>query len=194
MGIPRVRLAVQNRQSMGRRCVLALALMLISLPGAAQPNNKAYLDLLLFSQYGEFCTMCEAVLLCETGDKAPHYTAIPDSGSFTLFHIETRTFWSQMATIWEWFMRNFRDGALSGHTRPVNRVIIDQGQWSDSVTASLHLALEPPLLTIGNQQIERRSRRWLVDGQVHGYCQRLPLWESLETINNQQLVHDLAGD
>ena len=161
--------------------IMAIA-MLHSPKPLAQPDNTPYLDLLLFSQFGEFCTMCEAVLLCQKGETIPAYEQIPAEGSFTVFHLETRTFWSQVMTIWEWFIDNFKDKPISGHNRPVNIVSVNDGQWGVLQTYSLHIDIDPPLLTIENQVINRRSQAWLRNGADIGYCQRLPLWESLDII------------
>lgn len=161
---------------------LTLYFSVLSGPIQAQPNNEAYLDLLLFSQFGEFCTMCEAVLICEDSSQPPSYEAIPEQGSFTLYHIETRTFWSQIATIWEWFINNFKEEPISGHHRPVNVIEVANGNWTASKAYSLHIDIDPPYLTIDSWQIQRRTSEWLNSGESSGYCQRLPLWDALETI------------
>jgi hypothetical protein len=153
----------------------------------AQVNLDAYRDYFLVGQFGEVCTMCEVVVLCEAGDAPPEHTAIPDGGSFTLYHLETRTFWSQVSTIWEWFISNFRAESLAsrGHTRPVNVFEVNDGTWSAGRQEVARLVLEPGVLEFGNRTIDRVSRAWqdAATGETVGYCQRLPLWESLETIN-----------
>ena len=57
-------------------------LILLSLEVSAQ-NSVFKEELLLYSQFGEFCTMCEAVLLCEEGEEKS-YNFIPNTGNFTL--------------------------------------------------------------------------------------------------------------
>jgi hypothetical protein len=91
----------------------------LAFPAVSQVNNPAYADYLLVGQFGEICTMCEAVVLCKATDRNAPYEDIPEHGSFTIYHLQTRTFWSQIATIWEWFIANFDSDSLA---TPVTRV------------------------------------------------------------------------
>ncbi len=163
------------------------SIMALALPSKAQVNDEAYRDYFLVGQFGEVCTMCEVVVLCEAGDVKPSYTAVPDEGSFTLYHLETRTFWSQVSTIWEFFISNFTTDSLAkrGHTRPVNVYQIDDGMWQDAQREDARLILDPGVLELGSTQIDRVTRAWLEARSENalGFCQRLPLWDSLDTIS-----------
>jgi hypothetical protein len=169
----------------GRHFAMAALLMLpLTLP--AQVNNPAYADYFLVGRFGEICTMCEAVILCEADSDTRPYDSIPTDGDFTLYHLQTRTFWSQVSTIWEWFITNFDSESLasSGHSRPFIVYTINDGQWSKPRTVDAHVSLDPAVITIGEQSIDRVERRWF-DGSGEapaGYCQRMPLWESLDII------------
>lgn len=162
-------------------------LMAPLLPAYGQVNNKAYADYFLVGQFGEVCTMCDVMVLCEVGTSPPAHQSVPADGSFTLYHIRPRTFWSQVATIWEWFIANFSSKQLeSGHRRPVAIYTVDDGAWAPAVAGELHIALDPPLLaTSDGREIERIGRRWRQSAPSAelGYCQRLPLWEALEVID-----------
>jgi hypothetical protein len=163
-----------------------LASWLAAMPAMAQVNDKAYADYFLVGQFGEVCTMCEVMVLCQAGDAAPGYTAVPAAGSFTLYHIQTRSFWSQVSTIWEWFIANFSSRQLAaGHRRPVIIHDIVDGRWSAPVTGELQISLEPPRLAMSDgREIDRTNRLWQQStGQSPlGYCQRLPLWDALGVI------------
>jgi len=151
----------------------------------SQVNSEKYQGMFLVGEFGEVCTMCEVIVLCETGDDAPAYEAIPAQGNFTVYHLQTRTFWSQMSTIWEWFIANFSSESLAqGHERPVSIYVINNGLWSAPEPIDAHIALEPPLLTFGDRQIDRTDRAWVVAAghETIGYCQRLPLWDGLDVI------------
>ena len=111
---------------------LAAGLLAASLsPVYGQVNNKAYADYFLVGQFGEVCTMCDVMVLCEAGTSPPAHQSVPADGSFTLYHIRPRTFWSQVGTIWEWFIANFSSKQLeSGHRRPVTIHTVDAGAWA----------------------------------------------------------------
>lgn len=166
----------------------------LAFPAVSQVNNPAYADYLLVGQFGEICTMCEAVVLCEATDRNSQYEDVPEDGSFTIYHLQTRTFWSQIATIWEWFIANFDSDSLaaSGHTRPVKVYSVTRGQWSGPQTLEAHVSLDPATIVIGEHTIDRVERRWLQSArtQVTGFCQRLPLWESLDVIARQLPVDE----
>lgn len=167
---------------------LAASLLTVALlPAHGQVNNKAYADYFLVGQFGEVCTMCDVMVLCEAGTSPPTHPSVPASGSFTLYHIQPRTFWSQVSTIWEWFIANFSSKQLeSGHRRPVTIHAVDEGAWAPPVDGELHIALDPPLLAMPDgREIERIGRRWRQSAPPAelGYCQRLPLWEALDVID-----------
>ena len=175
---------------MRRQSLLWLAAGLLTaplLPAHGQVNNKAYADYFLVGQFGEVCTMCDIMVLCEAGTAPPTHPSVPADGSFTLYHIQPRTFWSQVSTIWEWFIANFSSKQLeSGHRRPVTIHTVDEGAWAPAVDGELHIALDPPLLAMPDgREIERIGRRWRQSAPAAelGYCQRLPLWEALDVID-----------
>ena len=107
-----------------RWLALPIALSLWAGTAFAQVNIDAYRDYFLVGQFGEVCTMCEVTVLCETGTELPPEDKVPDTGSFTLYHLQTRTFWSQVSTIWDWFISNFQQEGLAarGHTPPCARL------------------------------------------------------------------------
>jgi hypothetical protein len=171
--------------------MIAVSWLLLAGNAIAQVNIDAYRDYFLVGQFGEVCTMCEVIVLCETGDTVPDYTEVPAQGSFTLYHLQTRTFWSQVSTIWEWFISNFTAQPLAkrGHTRPVHVYTVDSGQWAPMQVIEAQLILDPGVLEFGATNINRVNRQWLdaSTGEALGYCERLPLWESLDAIKQHSV-------
>jgi hypothetical protein len=168
------------------------ALAIYSAPALSQINNPAYADYFLVGRFGEICTMCEAIVLCEASERETQYENIPEEGDFTLYHLQTRTFWSQVSTIWEWFITNFNSDSLaSGHSRPVHVYKMNNAHWAGPQILEAHISLDPATIVIGNLTIDRVARRWFENESVQpvGFCQRLPLWEALDTIN----LHSAAG-
>ena len=168
------------------RFVLLLAALSLAVPLRAQVNIDAYRDYFLVGRFGEVCTMCEVVVLCEAGDQAPSGDAVPASGDFTLYHLQTRTFWSQVSTIREWFIANFTEEELAarGHARPVHVYEVAAGKWSARRVVEARLVLDPPLIELGDHRIDRIDRAWqrADTGESIGYCARLPLWDALDSI------------
>lgn len=130
--------------------------------------------------------MCEVAVVCQGGSAPPSAERVPADGDFTLYLLRTRTFWSQVSTIWEWFISNFSSAPLvSGHSRPVTVYTVTAGSWSAPAERELHISLEPALLAIDDgHEIDRIDRRWqrAGTGEPLGYCARLPLWDTLEVI------------
>jgi hypothetical protein len=179
-----------------RKVVGIVTVVYLMMPVAAlsQVNNLAYADYLLVGQFGEICTMCEAIVICDISDSEIPLSTIPADGNFTLYHFQTRTFWSQIATIWEWFITNFDSDSLaeSGHRRPVRVYTVTDGRWSEASTVEAHLSLEPATIDIGDDRIDRIESRWLKGQKKEpvGFCQRLPLWDSLEIIESHFSAED----
>lgn len=90
---------------------LSAALLLVVLEGTAHAQQEPAEPpgYLLVGDFGEICTMCEAMLVCQAGAEPPAGGTLPDGGSFTLYHVHTRSFWSQVYTIWEVFASQFSD-------------------------------------------------------------------------------------
>lgn len=168
------------------RVMPLLTAVLLSGPATAQVNIDAYRDYFLVGQFGEVCTMCEVTFICAAGDTPPDATAVPETGSFTLYDLQTRTFWSQISTIWEWFISNFSAAPLAarGHTRPVHVHKVEDGRWAPMEIIEARLVLDPGLLELGATHVNRVNREWLdaATGERLGYCERLPLWDTLDVI------------
>ena len=130
--------------------------------------------------------MCEVMVVCAPGAELPAEDAVPVEGTFTLYHLQTRTFWSQISTIWEWFISNFRQDELAsrGHTRPVFVYQVTDGAWSVREVIEGRLILDPGLLEFGDYTIDRTDRSWdaAATGETAGYCSRLPLWDALDSV------------
>ncbi len=164
----------------------SLVILLLAIPASAQVNIDAFRDHFLVGQFGEVCTMCEVTVICQAGDAIPEHESVPEAGSFTLYHIQTRTFWSQVSTIWEWFVANFsaENLAAKGHTRPVHVYKVIEGAWAAPRVIEGRLILDPGVLEFGDHVIDRLDQSWRLaaNKRAVGYCARLPLWDALDRI------------
>ncbi len=178
----------KNAGNKWRACA-GLALLtgiILAVPARAQVTVDAYRHYFLYGRFGEVCTMCEVAVLCQAGATLPREDMVPPDGDFTLYHLQKRTFWSQMSTIWEWFVSNIAQDALAarGHTRPMHVYRVTGGSWSPRETIEARLVLDPGVLEFGDRNIDRVTRAWIgADTDAPpGFCSRLPLWDALETI------------
>lgn len=166
---------------------LVAAVQLAAGSAGAQVNDPRFRDYFLVGQFGEVCTMCEVAVLCQAGDGPPPVEAITSGGDFTVYLLHTRTFWSQVSTIWDWFISNFSSAPLvGGHSRPVTVYTVSNGTWSPPAGHSMHISLEPGLLAMDDgYEVDRVTRRWQRSGSGEplGYCARLPLWDTLSVID-----------
>lgn len=178
--------AIRHRPARPAALATLAATALLAAPTApAQVNDPRFADYFLVGRFGEVCTMCEVAVLCQAGDAPPAGDAVPAAGDFTIYVLHTRTFWSQVYTIWEWFISNFTSQSLTaGHERPVTVYAVNGGAWAPPAERTLRLSLEPPLLAVDDgHQVNRVDRRWQRSGgEPLGWCSRLPLWDTLATI------------
>ena len=162
-----------------------LIFFIMILDAQAQEIKSENSELLLYSQFGEFCTMCEATLVC-IDEKNKINDAFLDHESYLLIHLETRTFWSQIATIWEFFIRNFDGYQVKGHSRPAILYSSEMGNWFDAETTTAEISIDPNLIKIKQFVIDRGTQDWIDHKEKKiGSCARLPLWETLEYIDER---------
>ncbi len=166
--------------------LLVAAVQLAAGAAQAQVNDPRFRASVLVGQFGEVCTMCEVAVLCQAGEAPPPADSVPAGGDFTLYMLHTRTFWSQVSTIWDWFISNFTSAPLvAGHERPGTVYTVADGAWSPPAERSMHISLEPALLAMDDgHEVDRVTRRWqrAGTGAPLGYCARLPLWDTLSVI------------
>ena len=173
--------------SIARQCLkVFLPVLLLSVGTIANAQPKTTEHLLLGSPYGEFCTMCEAFVVCLPQNEAANVNpaeppkVLPESGNFTLYYFPTRTFWQQIYTIWEWFIVNFMP--VNSHGRPLG-IYQPDGATLSYQAAETFFSIDPPEITLPDAIINRDDGSWLDSNrQPKGSCYRLPLWETPDAV------------
>ena len=92
--------------------------------------------------------------------------------------------WSQIATIWEFFIRNLM--VISQRTFKTGNTLFRNGNWFDAETTTAEISIDPNLIKIKQFVIDRETQDWIDHKeQMIGSCIRLPLWETLEYIDER---------
>lgn len=157
-------------------------------PEVITPDWSSYP--LLMSEFGELCTMCEAYLRC-----TPDPTTDAADRAETLYFFRTKTFWAQIATIWDYFALWF--DPVTSQERPATIYRIAAPQTDDAVIQTMtYLSEEAARIEIDNSWVDRNSGEWFtMDDTKIGMCDRRPIGESMDAIANlwPHLAHDGEG-
>lgn len=150
---------------------LLIATALLALSGLARPENDTAARQLLATKFGELCTMCEGFLKCRV-DATP----LP-ADDLTVYHVEIKDFWQQVATIGDWFgfmFRNTQDERrhLAVYTRAAGpggrtvRVVLPDQE--------ARLSLQRARIDVPGGWIDRKSGAWHREGVAEpGQCSAL---------------------
>lgn len=132
---------------------------------------------LLMSQFGELCTMCEAYLRC-----TPTSTVGDTGRQETLYYFETKTFWGQIATIWDYFARWF--DPVTSETRPATIYRISTPNASNAVEPTEPaLSVADARIEIDGTWIDRNTGAWFAAGNSEiGTCSRKGIGESMALV------------
>jgi SAM-dependent methyltransferase len=127
--------------------------------------------MLLATQYGELCTMCEGYLRC----------SLDGDAGVTVYHVRIKDFWQQVATIGDWFMYVFRSPRDERRRLDVYQRLTDrQGRAVRVVLPDqeARLSLAAGRIEVPGGWIDRRSNAWHRDDSSRaGRCQLMPLAE-----------------
>ena len=133
---------------------------------------------LLMSQFGEICTMCVAYLQCR-----PKQTDETAGENFALYYFETKSFWGQIATIWDYFAVWF--DPVTSETRPatIYRFSSD-ANGNVRIPTNAYLSVADAKIEIDNTWIDRDTSEWYSDsGENIGSCRRLGIPESIHMVS-----------
>lgn len=151
--------------------------------------------LLLTSQFGELCTMCEAYLRCKPTHQSLRVKS--EEGAFTIYYFKTKDFWGQIATIWDWFVHLI--DPVQSQTRPmtVYEAAADKaagGRRTQLVTTAF-LSLEEAKIEVPDAWIDRTDGAWYaVDGMLIGQCTRVPITDAIDLVRGLGPWNDISSD
>ncbi len=65
-------------------------------------------------------------------------------------------------------------------------ISVKETDWSAPALGQVRISVDPDLIFLNDTKINRLNNQWMNnDNKTLGFCQRLPLWESIETIDNR---------
>ena len=146
----------------------ATALFLLSAPALSQETADR-LDApdwgdypLLMSQFGELCTMCVAYVHCHADQQDR-----PSDEAQVLYYFQTKDFWGQIQTIWDYYAQWFNP--VTAESRPAT---VYAGAAPRSVEAFLDK--KNGIIRIDGTWIDRDNSAWFSDGSDEqiGSCSR----------------------
>jgi len=132
---------------------------------------------LLMSQFGELCTMCIAYLRCETNDPGASV-----AGDFAVYHFEIKSFWGQIATIWDYFAKWF--DPVTREKRPATIYHFNEEKNEDvKISTIAYLSKGESKIEIDYSWIDRNTAYWYAkSNQRIGSCVRIGIPEATHLI------------
>lgn len=154
---------------MKRHAIRALAAVAaVALLAACTPKPS---DLKLAIPVNALCTTCDDFVRCEASGTT--------DGSYQLLHLENKTFWAQIATIWDFLVQAIHE--RKEDRRPLAIYASAGGpaqRGADAVTDLVQHRIAVP-----DGWIDQVNGEWHgTDGVVKGQCTLLPLPEGRELV------------
>ncbi len=152
-------------------------ILAVLLGGGATVQAQEDEDLLLLtSQFGELCTMCEAYVRCEavTGEQVQS----SNDAAFTLYYFQTKDFWGQIATIWDWFVHLI--DPVQSQNRPMTVFEKGEADKQTKLLTTAFLSLEEAKIEVPGAWIDRHDGAWYWEGgTLKGQCTRVPIGDAM---------------
>lgn len=114
------------------------------------------------------CSTCDDFLRCERA------SAAPAANSYRLYRLREKTFWAQIATIWDYLIQLLR--RKTSDTRPLS-VYDNQGDLRRVLTAEGRARVDAAagLILLPDSAIDMRNGDWRNStGDLQGTCRTLP--------------------
>ena len=146
------------------RTTTFLALMLLLSLGCAprpQPISAEQLQL----KINILCTTCDDFLQCTaTGQSA--------SAGFTLYRLREKSFFAQIATIWDYLIQSAHQ--KTSDRRPLTIYVEDNGAPRVLVSDSAaKVDMVTGLIMLPDATIDMRDGSWIVAGESAGHCRAM---------------------
>ena len=132
-----------------------LIFFIVALDAQAQEMKSKNNELLLYSQFGEFCPMCEATLVCT--EKVISDTFL-DRESYLLIHLQNANILVSNIHHMGIFIRM---AIIKGHSRPVKIYSSEKGNWFDLEITTAQISVDPNLIKINQFLIDRETQDWV---------------------------------
>jgi len=123
--------------------------------------------------------MCEAYLRCKATPAVS--TEESDETAFTLYYFQTKDFWQQIATIWDWFVHLI--DPVQSQNRPMTVYEktgdVNNNRQTKLITTAF-LSLEEARIEVPHAWIDRHDGAWYSEkGARLGQCTRVAIVDAM---------------
>jgi len=155
---------INQTGSLGRAMLVAALLFLAGCDRGPAPLPPESIQI----RINLLCSTCDDFLRCELSD------VVPEANSYRLYRLREKSFWAQIATIWDYLIQLFRQ--KTADVRPLT-VYENEGERRRIVSSEAKARVDAAagLILLPDSVIDMRNGQWrTLNGDLQGQCRALP--------------------
>lgn len=159
-----IRLPLMKSTSLGSATLVAALLLVAGCARGPAPLPAESLQI----RINLLCSTCDDFIRCEASGRAP------EANSYRLYRLREKSFWAQIATIWDYLIQLIRRKTTD--VRPLS-VYENQGELRrvSSVVGTARIDAASGLIQLPGSTIDMRNGEWRTStGDLQGQCRTLP--------------------
>lgn len=155
---------INRTGSLGRAMLVGILLLLAGCDRGPAPLPPESLQI----RINLLCSTCDDFLRCEVAD------VVPETNSYRLHRLREKSFWAQIATIWDYLIQLFRQKTVD--VRPLT-IYENEGERRRIVSSEAKARVDAAagLILLPDSIIDMRKGQWrTLNGDLQGQCRTLP--------------------
>jgi len=155
---------INRTGSLGRAMLVGILLLLAGCDRGPAPLPPESLQI----RVNLLCSTCDDFLRCEVAD------VVPETNSYRLHRLREKSFWAQIATIWDYLIQLFRQKTVD--VRPLT-IYENEGERRRIVSSEAKARVDAAagLILLPDSIIDMRKGQWrTLNGDLQGQCRTLP--------------------